>query len=188
MGESPIVVTLSAAGLPSFLAAALTTPIHAPYNDVYEVNAPLTPTVQQRQQPRRTHIEAASAGISPPRSRIPSAEPKHNPQLTTDFERTTAPQLSWHLVFHTTPPKLRGVLTDRYGSPKIEAVLFCTHSKKPYATQTPSPQTWLRRTPRCQISWAEGNPPRQAMAALAVVGPKWLPGPLGLQESGDQGI
>jgi hypothetical protein len=85
-GGFPVAVTLSAAGQPSSLAAALTTPIHAPSNDAYEVNAPLTPAAEQRQQRRRTHIEAASAGISPPRSRVPSAEPKHNPQLTNDFE------------------------------------------------------------------------------------------------------
>lgn len=139
MGESPIVVTLSAAGLPSFLAAALTTPIHAPYNDVYEVNAPLTPTVQQRQQPRRTHIEAASAGISPPRSRIPSAEPKHNPQLTTDFEEddSTSTLLAPSLPHHSPEAARRPHRPLRISKNRGSAILYALEE----ALRHPNPFT-----------------------------------------------
>lgn len=74
------------------LAAALTNPnqtIPNEFNDAYE---PVTPTPPQRQQQRplrRTHIEAASAGISPP----PRARPgqrRQRSELTHDFEEDLA--------------------------------------------------------------------------------------------------
>jgi hypothetical protein len=71
------------------LAAALTNPIPPRSNDDYEVNEPVTPTPEQRRQQRplrRTHIEAASAGISPP-PRVRFAEKERSEQrLTHDFE------------------------------------------------------------------------------------------------------
>ncbi|TVY81055.1 hypothetical protein LSUE1_G005267 [Lachnellula suecica] len=70
--------------------AALTTPIQSAYNDPYDVNEPVTPIHAQRQQPRplrRTHIEAASAGISPPpRVRFAQEQQRSEHQLTHDFD------------------------------------------------------------------------------------------------------
>ncbi|KAH7333375.1 hypothetical protein BKA65DRAFT_607584 [Rhexocercosporidium sp. MPI-PUGE-AT-0058] len=80
-------------------SAALTTPSPPLSNDPYEVNEPLTPTPAQRQQQqqqhhrrplRRTHIEAASAGISPPpRVRFAQNEPRSE-ALTHDFDEDLA--------------------------------------------------------------------------------------------------
>lgn len=88
--NSGIVATLSTSRQPPFLVAALTNSITSRSNDRNEVNDPVTPTLEQRQQqrpPRRTHIEAASAGISPspPQVRFVAKQPS-NQQLTNDFE------------------------------------------------------------------------------------------------------
>lgn len=75
------------------LAAALTTPILSPSNDSYDAHDhdPVTPTPAQRQQPRslrRTHIEATSAGISPPRVRFTQGQQQQQArsELAHDFE------------------------------------------------------------------------------------------------------
>jgi len=83
-------VTLSSTRHSPLLAAALTNPIHPRPYDRNEVNDPVTPTPDQRQQQRRplrkTHIEAASAGISPSPPRVRFAAPTSEQQLTTDFD------------------------------------------------------------------------------------------------------
>lgn len=90
MGELPQgAIILSTSGRSPRLAAALTDPIPPRSNDPYDVNDPLTPTPEQRQQ-RRTHIEAASAGISPSPPRVRFAESRRNAQLTHDFEEDLA--------------------------------------------------------------------------------------------------
>lgn len=83
------VATLSSSRQSPSLAAALTNPIHSRSNDRNEVNDPVTPNPEQRQQQRplpRTHIEAASAGIaaSPPRAG-PAAKQRNEQQLTNEF-------------------------------------------------------------------------------------------------------
>ncbi|CZT46516.1 uncharacterized protein RSE6_06952 [Rhynchosporium secalis] len=69
--------------------AALTTPSSPLFNDPYELNEPLTPTPVQRQQRhplRRTHLEAASAGINPPpRAQFQPRQPRSD-ELTHDFD------------------------------------------------------------------------------------------------------
>jgi len=72
------------------LAAALTNPTPSPFNDLYDVDEPVTPTPLQRQQQRplrRTHIEAASAGITP---RVRQTQPRQRSELTHDFEEELA--------------------------------------------------------------------------------------------------
>lgn len=74
------------------LAAALTNPTPSPFNDLYDADEPVTPTPAQRQQQRplrRTHIEAASAGITPPRRTRPT-QPRQRSELTHDFEEELA--------------------------------------------------------------------------------------------------
>ncbi|KAG9230999.1 hypothetical protein BJ875DRAFT_487431 [Amylocarpus encephaloides] len=70
--------------------AALTNPIPTPPNDPHDVHEPVTPTPSQRQQQhplRRTHIEATSVGISPPRVRFAEQQRSRRQQeLTNDFE------------------------------------------------------------------------------------------------------
>lgn len=139
MGEFPIAVILSTSGQPSLLAAALTTPIHARSNDAYEVNAPVTPPAEQRQQQRRTHIEAASAGISPQRSRIPSAEPQRNAQLTNDFEEDhgTSTPLAPSLAHHSPQAVRRPHRTLRISKNRASAILYALEE----ALRHPNPFT-----------------------------------------------
>ena len=139
MGESPVAVTLSAAGQPSPLAAALTTPIHARSNDAYENNDPVTPLPKQRQQPRRTHIEAASAGISPPRSKVPSAEPKHQPQLTNDFEEenSTSTPLAPSLPYNSPEAARQSHRALRISKNRASAILYAVEE----ALRHPNPFT-----------------------------------------------
>ncbi|EHL01258.1 hypothetical protein M7I_2724 [Glarea lozoyensis 74030] len=73
--------------------SALTNPIPPHNNDLYDVNEPFTPAPAQRQQQRplrRTHIEATSVGISPPRPArvrpIQRQQPSEHQELTHDFE------------------------------------------------------------------------------------------------------
>lgn len=71
------------------LAAALTTPIPSPSNDPYDEHDPVTPTPAQRQQPRslrRTHIQATSAGISPPPRVRFTQEQQTRSEFAHDFE------------------------------------------------------------------------------------------------------
>jgi hypothetical protein len=79
-------------------AAALTNPILSPPNDLYDANDPVTPNPAPRQQQRplrRTHIEAASAGISPPprvrfaEQQARSEHPAHD--FDDEFASTTTP-------------------------------------------------------------------------------------------------
>lgn len=138
MGGFPVAVALSTAGRPYYLAAALTTPIHSRSNDAYEVNEPVTPTPEQRQQPRRTHIEAASAGISPPRSRIPSAEPKHYAQLTNDFEEDhgtstpLAPSLAHYSPETERPPHRALRISKNRGSAILYALEEALRHPNPF--------------------------------------------------------
>jgi len=79
-------------------AAALTNPIPSQSNDPYDVNDPVTPNpaLRQQQRPlRRTHIEATSAGISPP-PRVRFAEQQARSEHLThefddEFASTTTP-------------------------------------------------------------------------------------------------
>lgn len=71
----------------------MTTSSQISYNDPYDLDDHLTPIPTQRQQQqqqsslRRTHIEATSAGISPPQKVRFASQPKGNPQkLTNAFE------------------------------------------------------------------------------------------------------
>ena len=66
-------------------AAALSDPIAPRPNDLYDAYDPITPTPQQRQQQRRTHIEAVSAGISPSPPRVRFARQGNEP-VTHDFD------------------------------------------------------------------------------------------------------
>jgi hypothetical protein len=83
-------VTLSALRESSRLVAALSLPLAPRSNDPYEVNEPVTPTLNQRWQQqhllRRTHIEATSAGISPSPPRVRFAQQQARSELTRDFE------------------------------------------------------------------------------------------------------
>ena len=93
-----IAFILSTSREPPLPVAALTLPNNLRFNDLYEVNDPVTPTPSQRQQQRRTlnrrtHIEAASAGISPSPSppRVRFAQEQRQPsELTHDFEEDLA--------------------------------------------------------------------------------------------------
>ncbi|RDL36104.1 Uncharacterized protein BP5553_06716 [Venustampulla echinocandica] len=66
-------------------SAALTTPAQSLSNDPYDLDDPVTPISTQRQQQqqsflRRTHIEATSAGISPPPKVRFADQPKDDTQ------------------------------------------------------------------------------------------------------------
>ncbi|CZR58810.1 uncharacterized protein PAC_08702 [Phialocephala subalpina] len=90
-GKSAVAFNLSTSAPTPLLAAALTTPIPSPSNDPYDVHdhEPVTPTPAQRQQParslRRTHIEAVSPGISPPRVRFAEEQARRS-EFAHDFE------------------------------------------------------------------------------------------------------
>ncbi|TVY14675.1 hypothetical protein LARI1_G007272 [Lachnellula arida] len=90
---------------------ALTTPIQQPYNDPYDANEPVTPIPAQRQQQRpvrRTHIEAASAGISPPPQFRFAQHQRSGQELTNDFDEdlaTSTPVASSSL--HHSPQSVR---------------------------------------------------------------------------------
>jgi hypothetical protein len=81
-------------------AAALSDPIASRPNDLYDAYDPITPTPQQRQQQRRTHIEAVSAGISPSPPRVRFARQGNEPvthAFEEDFGTSTPVASSTHL-------------------------------------------------------------------------------------------
>ncbi|TVY53489.1 hypothetical protein LCER1_G005282 [Lachnellula cervina] len=110
-------------------AAALTTSIPQPYNDPYDANEPVTPIPAQRQQQRpvrRTHIEAASAGISPPPQLRFAQHQRSEQELTNDFDEdlATSTPVASSSLHHSPQSERRPHRALRISKNTSSAILF----------------------------------------------------------------
>ncbi|KAH8601912.1 hypothetical protein B0O99DRAFT_667465 [Bisporella sp. PMI_857] len=117
-------------------------------NDRNDVDDPVTPTPQQRQQQpqaplRRTHIEAASVGISPSPSppKVKFAEPKSEPQLSDALDEADDLRSSTSLApsskYHSPEDKRRPHRALRISKNTASAILYTLEE----ALRRPNPFT-----------------------------------------------
>jgi hypothetical protein len=107
----------------------VTNPANPQFNDRYELHDPVTPTPEQQRQQRRlhrrTHIEAAFAGISPPQVRFTAEQPPSQDRATPhDFDDESDSTSSHITTNEHSPSHTHYRVPSRISRHTASAILF----------------------------------------------------------------